>query len=215
MNIFGRWSPAFNLFEPEPEPEPEPVIIPQGEQSYTAVLTMTEDLTPETVVKENFTLTSNGEALEVEEAIYKPQNKTVLLELAPVELANPNCSLAVKNVTHLFSGLSAAGEISFESLYRNFDCDMFGLNVRSMRLYQSRVQVTQLVAGQPFRVEVEVANTSGNAKSGTVQVYFDSTPDEILSTKEISLSAGEKRTFYFNIDGVSETQTGTIFAEVV
>ena len=58
-------SPAFSWSvgttqppEPKPEPKPEPIpdTVYQGEQDYTAVLTMSEALKPQTVVAENFTL---------------------------------------------------------------------------------------------------------------------------------------------------------------
>ena len=214
-------SPAFNLSggtgwqpEPEPEPEPEPDIVFQGEQDYTAILTMSEALKPQTVVAENFSLCNNGEELEIQEALYRPETKQVFLKLSKMALSSPDCTVSMKDVCSL------AGEVVTEptgiKLQSEQFCNVFGMNVKAIQLFSNDGQIINPVEGEPLAIVVTVVNSGKARKSGTLRVYLSDSPQRNLcEPRTIALEKGFMGKYRFDLpSGIADGQTGTICAEL-
>lgn len=201
--------------EPDPEPEPELDIILQGEQNYTAILTMSEELKPQTVVADNFTLYNAAKKLEIEEALYKPETKQVFLKLAETSLSSSSCTVKMNNVQSL-TGATVSNPMAIDVQSEHF-CNMFGMSVKSIQLFHGSEQVINPVKGEALSIVVTVVNAGNSAKSGTLRVYLSDSPEsDLCDTKSITLEKGFMDSYRFDLPGgIVDGQTGTICSEII
>ena len=192
-------------------------VYKANNEKYTVTLTFDDNFKPDTVTTECFEVRDSltDEKIDIKEVAYSPFTRQVVLVVEPDYLYGLDCEVDINDKLVYMDGSATNPQTVTAEITPEYSCDLYGVAVKSIRLYGQVQSIPCPVSNEDFVAKVAVLNATNQKQTKRLKVYRNDEADLLLIDTIVTVDADSTKEFIYSIEGVKWERSDVLRAEII